>query len=290
MTFSYSLESSLKSFNQSNAAPSPDHCTLIKNSLLSLCTKSAHLRDIIAEQEEAIAKLSLTLHRYEESREEMLFEQSRVQNLIERHRQALSSPIRNLPIDIMREIFRLASSNAADVTDFPWTATHICREWRAIATQTLTLWSKIHIITDQKIGIRTYHLMHMPELQSCLSSKLSKKTVGCSETVGRALELSGNVLLVVSFLQDVINTEERAVSDDSKMLDLLLDHTPRWKVAYLKFYHCRSGKSFGDRFRRLRGRVPMLERIAIEASFYPPDTNEFLAVAPQLSTVAIRDH
>ncbi|PBK90877.1 hypothetical protein ARMGADRAFT_1082130 [Armillaria gallica] len=292
MTFGYSLESSLESFIQSNAAPSHDDCTLIKESLLSLSTKSAQLRDIIAEQEEAIAKLSLTLHRYEDSREEMLFEQSRVQNLIERHRQALSSPIWNLPIDIMREIFFLASTNAADVTDFPWTATHVCREWRAIATQTPTLWSKIHIITNKGIGLRTYHLTHMHELKSCLSSTpLSKETVGCSKTVGRVLELSGDVPLVVSFLQPFAATMKKpVVPDDIKMLDLLLDHAPRWKVAYIKFDHFGSGKSFRDRLRRLRGRAPMLERIAIEVSLYPTETNDFLAVSPQLSTVVMRDY
>ncbi|KAK0237395.1 hypothetical protein EDD85DRAFT_906239, partial [Armillaria nabsnona] len=291
MTFGYSFESSLESFIQSNAAPSQDDCTLIKYSLLSLSTKSPQLHDIIAEQEEAIAKLSLTLHRYEDSREEMLFEQSRVQNLIERHRQALSSPILNLPIDIMREIFFLASSNAADVTDFPWTATHVCREWRAIATQTPTLWSKIHIITDKGIGLQTYRLTHMHELKSCLSSTpLSKKTVGCSKTVGRPLELSGDVPLVVSFLQPFVGTmKKRVVPDDIKMLDLLLDHAPRWKVAYIKFDHFGSGKSFRDRLRRLRGRVPMLERITIKANLCPPETNDFLAVAPQLSTVVMGD-
>ncbi|SJK99188.1 uncharacterized protein ARMOST_02478 [Armillaria ostoyae] len=135
-TFGSSLESSLESCILSSASPSHEDCASIKDSLSSLSTKSAHLRDIIAEQDEAIARFCLLLDKYEDFRKQMLSELALVHNLLERHRRTLSSPIRKLPIDIMREIFLLASSNVADITDFSWTATHTCTERRAIAMQT----------------------------------------------------------------------------------------------------------------------------------------------------------
>ncbi len=79
-------------------------------------------------------------------------------------------------------------------------------------------------------------------------------------------------------------------SKDVGMLDMLLDQAPRWKVAYLDVSH--GGALFFGKLQRLRGRVPMLESISIDAriashrSTYPPDIFD---VAPRLRTVAIRD-
>ncbi|KAK0490158.1 hypothetical protein EDD18DRAFT_1109710 [Armillaria luteobubalina] len=147
-TFDYLLPTSLETFILFNTPPSHDDCTLIKESLLSLTPKFVQLRNIIAEQDEAIAALSLVLDHYKDSHEEMLYEQSRVDDLIGCHRRALSSPIHRVPVDIMQEIFLLVSFNAVDITDFAWIATHTCTEWRDIAKQMPILWSKIHINMD----------------------------------------------------------------------------------------------------------------------------------------------
>ncbi|KAK0430396.1 hypothetical protein EV421DRAFT_307437 [Armillaria borealis] len=286
-TFGYFLPSSLEPFILANAPPSHDDCPLIRDSLSSLSAKSAHLRDIIAEQDEAIAMLSLILDYYEDAREEMLCEQSRVQDLVERHRRALSSPIRRLPIDIMREIFLLASSNAADVTDFAWIATHTCTEWRDIATQTPILWSKIHVATDIRTYIRPNNFIVMPELEWLRSTS---KGASNAECVGRALDLSRDVPLVTSFIKPAKWGTKDLSDQDVEMLDMLLDHAPRWKVACLDASH--GGALFCDKLQRLRGRVPMLESVSINSRFaadgstYPYD---ILNVAPRLCTVVIRD-
>ncbi|KAK0237413.1 hypothetical protein EDD85DRAFT_1022737 [Armillaria nabsnona] len=287
-TYAYSLEYSLQSFVLSNAAPSHDDCALIKDSLSSLSAKSAHLDDIIAQQDEAIAKLSLILDNYKDFREAMLSEQACVQDLIERHRRALSSPIRRLPVDIMREIFLLASSNAADVKDFPWIATHTCTEWRDIATQTPMLWSKIHVATGTRAyTARPYNFIAMPELEWLHSTS---KGASNAECIGRTLELSQDVPLVISYIENGRWKPQNMSDEDVGLLDILLNHAPRWKVAYLDASH--GGALFCDKLQRLRGRMPMLESISIDAriasdrSTYPPDIFD---VAPRLRTVAIRD-
>ncbi|PBK60736.1 hypothetical protein ARMSODRAFT_1026318 [Armillaria solidipes] len=274
-TFSSYTQSSLESFILSNASPSDEDCASIKDSLSSLSTKSAHLRDIIDEQDEAIDKLSHILKRYEDSRRQILSEQAHVQDLIERHRRALSSPFRKLPIDIMREIFLLLSSNAADPTDISWIASHTCWEWRVIATQTPMLWSKIHVTKDSN-PCETYEFVGVPELQSLF---FNSKTSSKEEIVRRALQLSGDLPLVISFIVDMGGRQFTRKHD--AMLRSLLEHAPRWKVAYLKI---REGAV------HLRGRVPILESISIEISSpfsgqrkYP----NFITVAPRLSTVAI---
>ncbi|KAK0435303.1 hypothetical protein EV421DRAFT_2039228 [Armillaria borealis] len=287
-TFSSHPQSSLESFIHSNASPSNEDCASIKDSLSSLSTKSAHLRDIIDEQDEAIDKLSLILKRYEDSRRRILSEQAHVQDLIERHRRALSSPFRKLPIDIMREIFLLLSSNAADPTDISWIASHTCTEWRAIATQTPMLWSKIHVAKDSN-PYETYEFLGVPELQSLF---FSFKTSSKEEIVRRALQLSGDLPLVISFIVDLGGRE--VTYKHIAMLQSLLDHAPRWKVAYLKVHEGARRVTWGmnliDKLRQLRGRVPILESISIEigSPFYGKKKYpNFITVAPRLSTVAI---
>ncbi|KAK0193167.1 hypothetical protein F5146DRAFT_1043222 [Armillaria mellea] len=286
-TSDYLLLPSLEPFILSNAPPSHDDCTLIKDSLLSLSAKSVHLRNIIAQQDEIIAKLSVILDKYKDSREEMLCMQSRVQDLTERHGRALSSHIHRLPIDIMQEIFLLASSNAADVTDFAWTATHTCTGWRDIAMQTPMLWSKIHIATNIRAYTRPYDCIAMPELERLPSTSKGALNLEC---LGRTLALSRDVPLIVSFIKST-EWEERDLSEQEvEMLDMLLDHSPQWKVAYLDVSH--GGALFYDKLQRLRGRVPMLESISINTRFdrdestYPHD---ILNVAPRLCTVTIHN-
>ncbi|PBK60753.1 hypothetical protein ARMSODRAFT_1026333 [Armillaria solidipes] len=194
----------------------------------------------------------------------MLSEQALVHDLLERHRRTLSSPIRKLPVDIMQEIFLLESSNVADITDFSWTATHTCMEWRAIAMQTPMLWSNTHVATDTRNNTRPFSLIEMLELQSLLSTSEGASNEEC---VGRALELSRDVPHVLSFVHPV-NSDGRRLSEEGiEMLDILFDHAPRGKVAYLDAQHGRA--LFNNRLQRMRGRVPMLESISIEASFSP---------------------
>ncbi|KAK0484135.1 hypothetical protein EDD18DRAFT_1112187 [Armillaria luteobubalina] len=284
-TFSYLLPTSLETFILSNAPPSHDDCTLIKESLLSLTSKSVQLRNIIAEQDEAIAALSLVLDHYKDSHEEMLYEQSHVDDLIERHRRALSSPIRRVPVDIMREIFLLASFNAADVTDFAWIATHTCTEWRDIAKQMPILWSKIHVDMDIRTYTRPYYSIDMPGFELLHSSP---RPTFDTECVPCALELSREVPLVISFIKISILNPKDLSEQEVELLDMLLDHASRWKVAYVDVSH--SATLLWDKLQRLRGHVLMLESFSIntrsapDVSTYPHD---IISVAPRLCTISI---
>ncbi len=212
----------------------------------------------------------------------MLSEQARVRDLLRRYRCALSPPIRRLPVDILREIFLLASSNAADVKDFAWIATHTCTEWRDIATQTPMLWSKIHVATDIRTDTRPHSFIAMPELKWLRSTSKGPSNTEC---IGRTLELSRDVPLVISYIAPTRRSDQ-----DVEMLDMLLDHAPRWKVAYLDASN--GSALFCSKLQRLRGRVPMLESISINARI-PSDRSSYSSdifdVAPRLRTVAIRD-
>ncbi|KAK0484132.1 hypothetical protein EDD18DRAFT_1015202, partial [Armillaria luteobubalina] len=208
--------------------------------------------------DEVIAKLSLILDSYMDSREDMLSEEARIHDLLECHQHALSSPIRRLPIDIMREIFIMVSSNAADITDIVWIATHTCTEWRDIATQTPMLWSKIHVTTDTRSPMRPYKIIEMPELESL---HITSPKASNEECIGRALELSRDAPLVISFIQPYSWSPTPLLEKDIEMLDMLLDHAPQWKAAYLCTHH--GSDSFCYKLQCMRGHVPMLETVSI---------------------------
>ncbi len=103
----------------------------------------------------------------------------------------------------------------------------------------------------------------------------------------RALELSRDVPLVISFIQPVGWDSGRFSEEDVPMLDMLLDHAPRWKVAYLYAHH--GSDFFCDKLQRMRGRVSRLESVSIETRL-PKVPLDLLDVAPRLRTVSIRGY
>ncbi len=150
------------------------------------------------------------------------------------------------------------------------------------------LWSKIDVATDIRTYTRPYNFIAMPELEWLRSMSPGASNKQC---VGRALELSRDVPLVISFIKPARWKPKDLSDQDVEMLDMLLDHAPRWKVAYLDASN--GGALIFDKLQRLRGRVPMLESISINDNFafddgstYPDDV---LSVVPRLCKVAIRN-
>ena len=71
-----------------------------------------------------------------------------LQQLIDSYR-AILSPFRNLPQDILREIFYhclpIHRNSIMSATDAPVVLTRVCSLWRSIALATPRIWAKIHI-------------------------------------------------------------------------------------------------------------------------------------------------
>ncbi|KAJ7140393.1 hypothetical protein C8R46DRAFT_1320308 [Mycena filopes] len=60
---------------------------------------------------------------------------------------AILSPLRRMPTEMLSEIFSLtlASDGRTNIKDSPWTLSHTCSRWRAIAIDSPSLWSFIAI-------------------------------------------------------------------------------------------------------------------------------------------------
>lgn len=98
---------------------------------------------------EAESKLSKLVEEIAKQPSKSFFEKrDALQEFINSHR-ALTSPIRRLPFDIIRNIFLLCRPIETDrimkATDAPVLITHVCSHWRSVALTVPHLWTTIYI-------------------------------------------------------------------------------------------------------------------------------------------------
>ncbi|SJL15101.1 uncharacterized protein ARMOST_18584 [Armillaria ostoyae] len=122
-TTDFSLSVNLAPFINGNILPTPAVRIEIYQSLRRLETNATCFEEIFAHQQTAILQITQILKEYEAAYAKTRSEQLRVQEITDRHRHALSSPIRSLPDDLLAVIFGLADPNAAFMGLFPWVAT-----------------------------------------------------------------------------------------------------------------------------------------------------------------------
>ncbi|PBK73256.1 hypothetical protein ARMSODRAFT_952262 [Armillaria solidipes] len=141
----FSIPDNLNPYIHKNLFPTSTICTEIKQSLGRLEKQFSSFEQVLAHQQMAISQVASILKNYEEAYANTRSEQLCVQEIMDLHKAALSSPIRSLPDDLLVFIFRLASPNAAFMDQFPWIATRVCRQWRAVAHSNRILWSEFNL-------------------------------------------------------------------------------------------------------------------------------------------------
>lgn len=111
-----------------------------------------------------------------------------------------STPIHNLPIELLTEIFQLASFDAPPV---PVLLSHVCSHWRAVALSLPSLWrvlilSKSKPTQKAKAWLQRSHgCIH----ELCLKSGLSQGMVGPIHVMMQSLDLGRQVLAELENLQ-----------------------------------------------------------------------------------------
>ncbi|KAF7364798.1 hypothetical protein MVEN_00349800 [Mycena venus] len=144
---------------------------------------------------------------------------------------ALISPIRQLPVDLVREIFVACiptDSNAVmSAKEAPLLLGRICSSWRTIALSTPRLWSSIHIAVPHD---KLPHHVHD----------------GCLELVKEWLARSGGLPLSISF-------HRYPPPGSSPFFDAIVSFSSRWKHISV----------LGQQIRLSRANVPMLQSIEI---------------------------
>ncbi|EEB93635.1 hypothetical protein MPER_07677 [Moniliophthora perniciosa FA553] len=157
----------------------------------------------------------------------------KLQSFVDGHR-ALLSPARRIPREIIAEVFLQCLPTirlpACSIGEAPLLLTTVCRSWREIALTTPQLWRAIHFA------------LPTPEAFLFLKEKfLNEQFIGLSlgrmERTELWLERARSVPLHVSFFLDhtalKLVTQELA-SIYSEFVDILSQHSARWKALYLK--------------------------------------------------------
>ncbi|PBK95170.1 hypothetical protein ARMGADRAFT_1011054 [Armillaria gallica] len=144
-TNDFSIPDNLNPYIYNNLFPTSAISTEIKQSVSRLEKQLSCFEQVLAHQQMAISQVASVLKNYEEAYAKTLSKQLRVQEIMDLHKSTLSSPIRSLPDDLLILIFQLTSPNAAFMDRFPWIATRVCRQWRAVAYSNPILWSEFNL-------------------------------------------------------------------------------------------------------------------------------------------------
>ncbi|KAF8907839.1 hypothetical protein CPB84DRAFT_1744411 [Gymnopilus junonius] len=147
-----------------------------------------------------------------------------------RQHNAVLSPVRRLPWDIIQEIFYWSTyphSPTPEWSDIPWISGHICRRWREVALSASFLWYRIPLIA------------------------LDKKSRFRKEVLNELFVRSGDRLSQLSI-------ESPYAHNNYPVVDVLIQHSAKWQT--VKFY---APVSVISNFRATRGRLPNLRKLTI---------------------------
>ncbi|KAF7299485.1 hypothetical protein MIND_00898600 [Mycena indigotica] len=198
----------------SNYCPQPDESREIKALVMDL---SAHAEQLDAE----IAQLQKQMDKFVDERRS-------IQSQIEGH-QALLSPMRRIPVDLLQEIFVVCLPSerycAMSAYEAPMLLGRVCSQWRTTAFSTPALWSSIHIAEPWLNG----------ESPAEGYTRVSAMLAARLEAAKQWLDRSGSLPLSISlFLGPTYGYYPHTlVPDPLPLLHLVLTYAKRWQTLYL---------------------------------------------------------
>ncbi|KAJ6456434.1 hypothetical protein C8R45DRAFT_1222121 [Mycena sanguinolenta] len=218
-----------------NYCPKDNELLKIQALLVEPTRRLHRLDDEIAELQKAIDKLAEERHT--------------LCTYVDAH-EALISPVRRLPLDIIQEIFIACIPThrncVMSASEAPVLLGRICSLWRAISLATPRLWARLHIVEPQR-GRRGVH-----------NALIDEKAVQRLDIAKMWLGRSGRCLLSIS-LQSAPDYDSSPDSQTRRgeFLQELIPFAGRWQ--HMK---CTAPPSVLQLFARLTAEdVPMLESI-----------------------------
>ncbi|KAF9009931.1 hypothetical protein BDQ17DRAFT_1222300, partial [Cyathus striatus] len=127
-------------------------CSLFQQYLGTNFAPSNHeleqIRELLKTSDKELRNIDVEIGHLNQRLQFMQEKRSRLKIITERY-QALISPARQLPRDILEEIFLAClptdRNPCISAAEAPILLTHICSSWRSIALSLPRLWSAIHI-------------------------------------------------------------------------------------------------------------------------------------------------
>ncbi|KAJ7448002.1 hypothetical protein FB451DRAFT_767631 [Mycena latifolia] len=252
------METPYKDLLYTNIVPSDEECRRIRDFVVAPMNE-------VAELNPEIARLQSLLGRLTRRRDDL-------KEVIDSHL-ALVSPARKLPHDIVREIFKVASSanpySTMSLTQSPLQLSHVCRDWRALALSMPGLWNSLQVAVDTDVDAPN------PEI------RVKKVNDGLKSWLPRSAGLPLSISLVSYGFGN----------DCSILLQTLMEVSHRWDC--MRFLL--PSYSFFSPFETLSPiDVPMLKTIAIDVGSQdrvrvPPNASYMaFAGAPNICSISLR--
>ncbi|CAK5283666.1 unnamed protein product [Mycena citricolor] len=195
----------------------------------------------------------------------------RVQDLLlstRRRHQAIVSPLRRLPAEVLSEIFHHSLPDTNDLVlrrsfnllDSPWVVTHVSRRWRTVAMETRALWSRTMLYYSRHVEASKAFPMPMLRAQ-----------------VERAQNLK-----IYFHASAQASTIHQAAA-----LEFLVSHSNKWVEANLEL-----SAQLVPMLVKVGGRVPLLRKLWLQwdesgNEGAPVDMARCLMEAPSLSNVGV---
>ncbi|KAJ6499315.1 hypothetical protein C8R45DRAFT_864802 [Mycena sanguinolenta] len=184
-----------------------------------------------------IERLRTLIHRLIEKRDNL-------EGFIHAH-EALISPVRRLPADIMSEIFTAcipANRNAImSAAEAPLLLCRVCQSWRSVALSTPRLWASLHIVAHGNVR------------EAGPDSKLQKVIKAIHSWLSRAGVLPLSISLVRSWTSKEV--------DFRPFLETLISYSSRWKRIR---FELETSSSFYPLVTLSPSDVPMLEIVSMD--------------------------
>ncbi|KAF7299758.1 hypothetical protein HMN09_00981700 [Mycena chlorophos] len=173
--------------------------------------------------------------------------------------EALISPIRRIPDDVLEEIFSAClppdRNCAMSASDAPLLLSRVCGRWRNVAFRTPSLWSRLHIAQPAVRGWLPM-LSKDEAWENMISSKVAQRLAAARQW----LERSGDCPLTISF----VAAEGSDPHAQAAFFQLLVDYIRRWRAISLKF-QLLAGSELREHFNQLqRESAPLLAKFSLD--------------------------
>ncbi|KIM45499.1 hypothetical protein M413DRAFT_24692 [Hebeloma cylindrosporum] len=193
--------------------------------------------------------------------------------------EAIISPWRKLPSDILRAIFQKTITLTP-----PWALSQVCRPWRTLIHSTPTLWSCITIDFNTK---PTRHPSEENRLKQILQRSANKQSANTDlwirsqeDRLKLVLQRSANADLHIS-IRGIMNQGDKRLS----LLLILVAHSERWRYLHLELTLDTEAVTA---LQAVKGHLPRLSQLHLKFwKIKEPTIIELFSIAPRLETVII---
>jgi hypothetical protein len=212
----YPVVSSLASHFGTNYTPTDDELLEIRN--------------LLVEPSVRMLKLEVEMGRKAAEYHAIVEKHAKLMRLVADYR-ALASPMRRLPVDLLREVFYhcLPTEHNAILSYkvAPVVLTNVCSTWRAVALATPVLWASLHIPVPQPMSHNMFFGsdLEREEYRTSMMDALWKRTTAMKEWLAR----SDACKLSIS-LQDMSHPDLATVNTTyEEFLNTIISHSKRWR-------------------------------------------------------------